>query len=262
MNLIKHIYWVSANIYGIIFGWPWLTQFHRIMVLYSLHALGYDNSLHRDWSGEKRFIKNVLKKYDIQVCIDIGANVGNYTAILNTSFSRATIYAIEPLSSAHRILTERFRSNSNITTFHGALSNFQGESYVYTKSKTAETASLDSEVLTASFTKEKTYVTTLDLFVQESGINRIDFIKIDTEGFEREVLMGAKEVIYKLKPQIIQFEFNVLHLRRKYTLLEITTLLPNYTFYRLLPHGHIKINPSSFLDNVFMFSNIIAIRKD
>ena len=52
-------------------------------------------------------------------------------------------------------------------------------------------------------------VLTLDLFVAQHGIDRIDFIKMDVEGFEQHVLDGATMVIKNLRPTIIVFENNL-----------------------------------------------------
>jgi hypothetical protein len=43
---------------------------------------------------------------------------------------------------------------------------------------------------------------TLDSFVKECGIERVDFIKIDAKGSEREIIKGAKETIKRFKPKM------------------------------------------------------------
>jgi hypothetical protein len=43
---------------------------------------------------------------------------------------------------------------------------------------------------------------TLDDFVKEHNIERVDFIKIDTEGSEREIIKGARETIKNFKPRM------------------------------------------------------------
>lgn len=43
---------------------------------------------------------------------------------------------------------------------------------------------------------------TLDNFVDQNNIERVDFIKIDTEGAERQIIKGAKETIKKFKPKM------------------------------------------------------------
>ena len=50
--------------------------------------------------------------------------------------------------------------------------------------------------------------TTLDTFVEQHGIKNIDFLKIDTEGFELEVLQGAKQLLSEGKIGTVIFEYN------------------------------------------------------
>lgn len=49
----------------------------------------------------------------------------------------------------------------------------------------------------------KVKTTTIDHFVKEKGLSRVDFIKIDTEGAERGIIKGAKETIRRFKPKIV-----------------------------------------------------------
>jgi hypothetical protein len=90
----------------------------------------------------------------------------------------------------------------------------------------------------------------------------VDFIKVDTEGFEREVFEGMQETLKRSRPAAVQFEFNALHLWRGHTLLSLSQLLDGYDLYRLLPRGLLHVQPNHFIDNIFIFSNVVAIRKD
>jgi FkbM family methyltransferase len=48
----------------------------------------------------------------------------------------------------------------------------------------------------------KIHITSLDAFVKENNIQRIDFIKADIEGAERDMLQGAAEVLKKFAPKL------------------------------------------------------------
>ncbi len=58
------------------------------------------------------------------------------------------------------------------------------------------------------------------------SIKKIDLIKIDTEGYELEVLIGAKKTIEKFKPKYIQIEYNWHHLFKNVNLLLIGSHVP------------------------------------
>jgi len=105
-------------------------------------------------------------------------------------------------------------------------------------------------------------VVTLDSFFENLNEIHIDFIKIDTEGFEWEVLEGAKNILEKYKPKIIQIEFNWHQLFRSHTLYTFSKILSEYNLFQLLPEGIIQRDPKDPYANIFHFSNFIFIRKD
>ena len=127
-----------------------------------------------------------------------------------------------------------------------------GIATLFSKNEADGSASLDSNV--RSGTPETVSVRRLEGIVPPET----DFVKIDVEGYELEALRG----LAPLRPRFVQFEFNWHHLRRGHTLYEITRLLPGYKFYRLLPHGWMQVNPEKFVNNVFMFCNIVAVRTN
>ena len=108
---------------------------------------------------------------------------------------------------------------------------------------------------------------TLDNFFQKKRnkyqFKRIDFIKIDTEGHEFEVLVGAVKTIKKFKPNFIQLEFNWHQLYKKKTLLMFHELLQEYSVHRILPFGKsiVKIDPNRPENNIFHLSNVVFIKK-
>jgi hypothetical protein len=51
-------------------------------------------------------------------------------------------------------------------------------------------------------------VITIDDFVKENNFPRVDFIKIDTEGYEAQILKGAKETIKKFKPTMVMAAYH------------------------------------------------------
>jgi len=93
---------------------------------------------------------------------------------------------------------------------------------------------------------------------------RIDFIKIDTEGYEKNVLDGAVKLLKKHKPKFIQLEFNWHQLIKNQTLRNLSKLIYFSDVYRILPNnfGIIKIDPSRPENNIYHLSNYIFINKN
>lgn len=249
---MKNLFWIVTNIYGKLFGHAVLAPFHHAIVTASLHALGYGNMYRDSWTGEEWFIKKILVPTKPKVIFDVGANIGNYSSLL-LKYTDATIYAFEPNPSSYgrlKLLPER------VLKIKSAIADYVGIATLYFKFDYDGKASLDSRVRCGKSVDVS--VTRLDLFALEKNITDIDYVKIDTEGFEREVISGLGQ----FRPKFIQFEFNINHLQRNCTLNEITDLLPGYLFYRLLPKGWVRISPISYIDNIFIFSNVIAVKNN
>ena len=107
---------------------------------------------------------------------------------------------------------------------------------------------------------------TLDNFIKRNRkiINsKIDLIKIDTEGFELEVLRGAEKTIKQLKPKYIQLEYNWHHLFKNTNLYYFSRVLKDYNTFKILPFSKklFKINTEKPEHNYFNYSNIVFIRK-
>ena len=89
-------------------------------------------------------------------------------------------------------------------------------------------------------------------------------LKIDTEGYEYEVLLGARQTIENRKPKFIQIEYNWHQLFKGQSLYKLASLLPNYVTYQLLPHGSglSKVDARRPEANIYHYSNFVFIRKD
>ena len=248
---MKKVLWVLGNVYGKISGWSFLVPFHHAVINFSLHGLGYNNAYLDSASGEKWFIKKILVPSNPKIVFDIGANVGNYSRMLLAE-TNAIIYAIEPNPASFKKLNEL---SERVRKLNVAVADYDGKALLNFRGEYDERASLDKNIRQGE--EVEVQVLRLDTIFCNEALTEVDYIKIDTEGFEKEALLG----LGTLRPKFIQFEFNVHHLYKKCTLLEITELLPEYNFYRLLPNGWIKINPKKYLDNIFMFSNIVAVKK-
>ena len=93
---------------------------------------------------------------------------------------------------------------------------------------------------------------------------KVDFIKIDTEGFEYEVLKGAQKTLKFNNPKFIQIEFNWHQLIKNQSLFRISKLVDDYDTFRILPKGDklLHIDPSRPENNIYHLSNYVFIRKD
>jgi hypothetical protein len=98
------------------------------------------------------------------------------------------------------------------------------------------------------------------LIKKKNNIKIIDFVKIDTEGSEFDILKGMKEVIKNIK--IIQFEFGTAQIDARNYFINFFIFFKknNFDIYRITPGIPRKVNYSYF-DEVFSTNNYIAINK-
>jgi FkbM family methyltransferase len=244
---------------------PELSQVTDFLLTQALCARGYNNFRNSEESGEAFFIKSVLAPTSPKLCLDIGANVGNYTCELLRA-TNSKVISFEPLPGAFRSMQEQVREFSDRVILENKGVGAANEDLVIHFSPNAlSQASFSEEVKNVSYVSNEEQalvpVVTLDSYCQEHQISEIDFIKIDTEGYEAEVFKGAERVLHEIKPKFIQIEFNWHQLFRNTSLHYFSELLPEYQVFQLLPNGWINRDPRSPLSNIFEFSNFVFVRR-
>lgn len=242
------------------------------MLNLSLRLLGFNNYGPSAKSGEEFFLRRFLDTKP-EFCIDVGANVGKYSEfILRNSSSR--VLAFEPLPGAfQRLQILRNQFGSRLTIENLGCARDSGELKLYFGSETSELASFSNKVNQIDYVGASNVnsvsvrTTSLDDYFQPNPFRELkscDLLKIDTEGFEYEVLLGASKFISQFKPRVIQIEFNLHHLYQNHSLRLIGELLRNYEAFRLLPknNGMISIQKEDFLSNIYQYSNYVFISTD
>ena len=96
-NFLIKIWKIFSRLYVFIFGRKSLQFFNDIILSLSLHAKGYKNYGNFKATGEENFIKIISG--EIKVCLDIGANIGNYSKLLLKE-TNAKVYAFEPMEKS------------------------------------------------------------------------------------------------------------------------------------------------------------------
>ncbi|MET3580134.1 FkbM family methyltransferase [Mesorhizobium robiniae] len=135
--------------------------------------------------------------------LDIGANVGQTTAVLLDAFPNARIHAFEPFPASAAKLRSRFRDQPRVTCVEAAADAESGTKTMHVHAELSVTNSLlpfhaDAARYmpqSAQPTECTVKAVSLDAYCASQGINRVDLLKIDTQGFERQVLDGGKGLL-------------------------------------------------------------------
>ena len=143
-------------------------------------------------------IKKVIDKEDAICFFDVGANIGQTSKKINQYFPNASIYAFEPIKKTFDQLVANTQTITNARVYHTAMGAEMGELVIY-KRPDSEWNSLVKELNELAKNEgavaEIVKVNTVDLFLKEQQLKKIDILKSDTEGFEIHVLEGAKQAL-------------------------------------------------------------------
>jgi len=142
------------------------------------------------------------------VVFDIGANIGNYSEALIESGQVKEIFCFEPSIEATKFLKKRFLTFPQVHIVNVAIGKEENTTTLYTDAEASGLASLTKRRLDhfgIDFSKsEIVTMKTLGTLIDELGVTP-DFIKIDVEGHELDVLTGGRDILSSIK--LIQFEF-------------------------------------------------------
>jgi FkbM family methyltransferase len=188
-------------------------------------------------------LKKIFKK-NIGTVIDIGAHRGETINFLIKNFKYNKIYAFEPNSESYNVLKKEIRSfnkNKDIYLINKGVGIKNEEKFLIesTDSTSATYCNLKSNSKYfkkkkfffeyKTLKKQKTNILTLEAFFKEKKLKNVNYLKIDTEGYELNVIKGLGKYIKKIR--LIHFEH---HYDDMY--------IKNYTFQDI----HIYLSKNNF----------------
>lgn len=144
------------------------------------------------------------KSYNI---VDIGAQSGLYTLYAKYK-PNSNFFAFEPFQNTYDLLNKNLLINQigNVKTFNFALSDMEGVSILNTCANHNGLHTMGKPLRFNNSIPIQIKTSTLDIEFYDKDI-QVDFIKIDTEGYEYFILKGGIKTIKKYKPTI-QLEWN------------------------------------------------------
>ena len=155
------------------------------------------------WICEK-----IVRKGD--TVLDIGANVGIVSLWLSRLVGETgRVHSFEPNPSLQRLITESIARNNvtNVKLHPFGLGSKPDQMTLRILKENVGSGSLVLDYSAVDTDSITVNVETLDSVIEKECIKAIRFIKIDVEGFEGEVLKGARNVFQSIRPQAVLFEF-------------------------------------------------------
>jgi FkbM family methyltransferase len=210
---------------------------------------GNDNS---ETNGESKLYNDI--KDNLNVIFDVGCRADS----LFSNF-KGEVHYFDPVNEFIIKLKNQPNSNSKSYFNNFGLGNEEKKTYYYPKFQSfynrIESTQIndDSNKILLQIKKAKDYMI-------EKNIKSIDFLKIDTEGYELQVLQGFEELLQNVK--LIQFEYGGTFIDNKVKLIDITNYLKEKgfsDFAYLSNNGQVLI--TDFNDH-YQYCNIICINKN
>ena len=152
-------------------------------------------------------IKKLLsKKEDSLTIIDIGANIGSVSLILAKTFENSKIFAIEPTNYAFNKLSNNLNLNKELENKvflkQFFITNKKKPQKVWSSWNFNESNNKHQKHLgDLKDIKENSYLS-LNQFIKDENLKNVDFIKIDVDGYELDVLLSGEEFLKNNKPII------------------------------------------------------------
>lgn len=171
-----------------------------------------------DLYHQKRIL-NYIKKFNLKYLIDVGAHKGEFLSYI-LSLNLEKIYCFEPQNEIFNLLYQNFKKFKEVEFFNEGLSDQKSVLPLYVN-KLTSTSTFSKSKNTFFFkfknfilNTEKSYTKinfietkTLDEIFINKNINNV-FLKIDVEGFELNVLMGAEKIlVQKVKFVLVERHF-------------------------------------------------------
>ncbi len=203
------------------------------------------------------FSRDFLSGLTKPVCADIGANVGCHALFMSRYAER--IHAFEPYELVRRFMQDKLSINDvhNVDIYPFALGLADEQKRFYSPPKeNLGTGSFVKGFSSLNRPAETLPVRNGDILFRELAISRLDLIKMDVEGFEREVIAGLPQTLGQFRSVVI-FESALWLQNALRSLEDLSSVFPeNYRFHlfshtgkRRYGHYRLKVLTQDLLDH-------------
>jgi len=155
-----------------------------------------------------------LKDYEINTILDVGANEGQFAAKILQVLPNASIHSFEPLKDTYDVLMKNLSAKG--TAYNFALGDFNGQSKIYKNEY-----SPSSSILELGQKHLEQYPASNRVSFEEIQVKRLDdvvneqkmllqsniILKMDVQGFEDKVVMGAQDTLRLVKVVLVEVSF-------------------------------------------------------
>lgn len=159
-----------------------------------------------------------IRGLGIRTVLDVGAHNGESAQQFRSMLPEAMIYSFEPLHDCFARLEQALAGKDRHRAYNLALGDTPARTEIYRSDYSASSSLLPMAELhkrtypfSAGSTREDIEVETLDRLAPYLDLELPILLKIDTQGFEKQVLIGAEATLSKIKLLIVETSFGELY---------------------------------------------------
>lgn len=192
-----------------------MSSSYSVVQLLRLHASHYAriwaNALYRLYG---RHLAKKLPQYDFEVialierlpenavCIDIGVNEGQLFTFMTRHCYKGTVLGFEPIPPLYRFLSKKF-SGKHVQLYPYALSDAEKKVPFYYFDGRSGVSGLSRRKTLLPDTEPLELTIQTKVMDEVLNLSQIDLIKIDVEGAEMNVLLGARQHLLRCNPVVV-----------------------------------------------------------
>jgi len=218
-------------------------------------------------NGEAALLRR-LARFGPGTLFDVGANIGDWSIAALQGIQTTHVHSFEIAPTTAMDLKRNLAAYSDRVTINTCgLGARQGEVKLFYSPQSSTAASMIPGVV--EFSAQEHQITTIqevsaaimtgDQYMADRRIDRIDFLKIDVEGAEWDVLEGFSDAFAGKKIQMVQFEYGPLNLKTRRFLGDFWAFFADrgFTLGKLYPEG-VAFKDFDISDEDFTGPNFIA----
>jgi FkbM family methyltransferase len=248
----------------IIIATTYFQPFFEFLHFVALKGMNYGSANGPKDSGENSLLKIVANELPFNpVIFDVGSNNGQYLQLLleNLNTLQPIIHCFEPDDIAFAKLQKNFKNSNNVILNNFALGNQNMKSILFSDGLGDVKASL-VDVDRKNFIEKEIEIKRLDDYCVANKIDKINFLKIDTEGYEANVLIGSEKMIENNCIERIQLEHGSIQtIVMGTTLYILKKVLPQFDIFHIKQNGIRKMHYKPQME-IFYNSNYYFKLKD